>query len=123
MNANCRCTIPFKMTIITLMIIWIFIHPTPASASEYNIDVGYTWTEPLDGSPVVHYVVQHSINGGNFVPVTEVADNSCRVIVEMDGYHQLRVAGIDDQGQQGQWCFRASDTPSEFMVCRTRLNF
>jgi len=64
--------------------------------------VTYTWTAPTTGSPVDHYVVQHSVDGGAWVTVaTDVTGTTYVLSAEYDHQHQIRVAGVDAQGRQG----------------------
>lgn len=64
--------------------------------------VTYTWTAPTTGSPVDHYVVQHSVDGGAWVTVaTDVTETTYVLSAEYDHQHQIRVAGVDAQGRQG----------------------
>ncbi len=64
--------------------------------------VTYTWTAPTTGSPVDHYIVQHSVDGGDWVTVaTDVTETTYVLSAEYDRQHQIRVAGVDALGRQG----------------------
>jgi len=66
--------------------------------------VNYTWAAPTTGSPVDHYVVQHSEDGGAWVTVQDTqTTNSYMLTAAYDAEHRLRVAGVDGQGRQGPW--------------------
>ncbi len=74
---------------------------TAAAAQE---DVSYTWSAPSTGSPVTHYVVQASVNGGPFETVDDnVAVNSYILVAAYENEYAIRVAGVDSQGRQGPW--------------------
>lgn len=64
--------------------------------------VTYTWTAPTTGSPVDHYIVQHSVDGGAWVTVADnVTETTYVLSADYDHQHQIRVAGVDAQGRQG----------------------
>jgi hypothetical protein len=76
--------------------------------------VDYTWTAPTTGSPVDHYVVQHSQDGGTWVTIDEnVPSNSYTLTAAYDVEHSIRVAGVDAEGRQGPWSVASEPyTPS-----------
>jgi hypothetical protein len=74
-----------------------------ALAQTTTMQVSYTWTAPTTGSPVDHYVVQHSINGGAWVQVATVTTTAYVLTATIGEPHQIRVAGVDAQGRQGVW--------------------
>ncbi|MBU0742170.1 fibronectin type III domain-containing protein [bacterium] len=66
--------------------------------------LNYTWTAPTTGSPVDHYVVQHSEDGGAWVTVQDTQmTNSYALTAVYDVEHRVRVAGVDAEGRQGPW--------------------
>lgn len=69
--------------------------------------VQYTWTAPTTGSPVDHYVVQYTNDGGATwidvgVSVTAETYTFLNVFEYLVTY-QVRVAGVDALGRQGPW--------------------
>jgi len=87
--------------IVILSLTLILAAAATAHAQEA---VSYTWTEPTTGSPVDHYVVQHSEDGGAWVTVQDTqTTNSYVLTAAYDVEHRIRVAGVDLQGRQGPW--------------------
>jgi hypothetical protein len=74
----------------------------PASAQD-TVQVTASWTAPTTGSPVQHYVLQLSINGGPFTTVATVAGLSTQLELEIGQTYTARVAGVDSQDRQGSW--------------------
>ena len=98
-----------KLTLIAATLIIAF-----AGAAQAQESVAYNWTAPTTGSPVDHYVVQHSTDGGAWVTVDDnVTTLSFTLSAAYDVEHRIRVAGVDALGRQGPWS-TASDpyTPS-----------
>jgi hypothetical protein len=83
-----------------LAILVAVLVPTQAPA-QTTVDVQYGWTAPTTGSPVDYYVVQHSIDGGNWVNVGNVSQLTYTLTAEYGVSHQIRVAGVDAEGRQG----------------------
>lgn len=79
----------------------------------YAVAETYTWCAPPDGTPVVYYNVQVEVNGGGwvdvgtYVVVVEGEDGSYDLTYVI-GIHQLRVQGVDANGNLGGWSI-ASD--------------
>jgi hypothetical protein len=72
------------------------------TASAQNaVEIEYTWTAPTGGSPVDHYVVEHSVNGGAFAQIGTTPTNSYILQATPGDTHQIRVAGVDALGRQG----------------------
>ena len=59
-----------KMTMFTVLLAVLL--PAASSFAQTEIQVNYTWTAPTTGTPVDHYVVQHSVNGGHWTQVGTV---------------------------------------------------
>ncbi len=85
---------------------------TPALA---QVDVAYTWSAPTTGSPVVHYVVEHSTDGGAWVTMGTVPSNAYTLSADFEVAHRIRVAAVDGQGRQGVW----SETSDSFTLACT----
>lgn len=60
------------------------------------------WSPPATGEPVVEYVLERSLDGGEFEMVAVVSDTFARAPVEI-GTAVYRVAGRDRYGRQGIW--------------------
>ncbi len=74
----------------------------PAAASfAQEIPVSYTWTAPTTGTPVEFYVVQHSVNGGQWTQVDTSTENTYTLSATAGESHQIRVAGVDADDRQG----------------------
>ena len=87
--------LPVLLGILSL----ILIQGTALAQTE--VQVNYSWTAPVDGSPVDHYVVQHSINGGAWTEIATAASNSYTLTASVGDSHQIRVAGVDAESRQG----------------------
>ncbi len=75
---------------------------TAASAeAQTEMQVSYTWTAPTSGSVVDHYVVEHSVDGGNWTQIATVSTNSYTLTATVGNSHQIRVAGVDADDRQG----------------------
>jgi hypothetical protein len=71
-------------------------------------EINYTWSAPTEGSTVVHYVVQHQIDGGSWANIGTVTVESYTLTADYDITHSIRVAGVDSEDRQGPWSI-ASD--------------
>ncbi len=79
-----------------------------AATAQTTENVNYSWTAPTTGSPVVTYVVQHSVDGGPFTTIASVSSNAYTLAASVGHAHRIRVAGVDAQSRQGVWS-EASD--------------
>jgi len=92
-----------KATGLTLgLLLTTIILATPGMALA-EMAVNYEWTAPVEGSPVDHYVVQQSVNGGNWVQIATTSTNTYTLNATVGDAHSIRVAGVDAQGRQGQY--------------------
>ena len=73
----------------------------PASAQTTEVQVNYGWTAPTTGTPVDHYVVQHSVNGGTWTQVATASNNTYTLTASVGDSHQIRVAGVDAEDRMG----------------------
>lgn len=87
--------------ILTLLGILSVMLIQSAAMAQTEVDVNYSWTAPVDGSAVDHYVVQHSVNGGTWTPIATSATNSYTLTASIGESHQIRVAGVDAENRQG----------------------
>lgn len=96
----------FPGLIVTVGLLLIALSGT-AQAQE---EVTYTWTAPTTGSPVDHYVVQVSVDGGPFVTENDaVSGNTYVLTAQYEHEYVIRVAGVDGSGRQGP--YSASSDP------------
>jgi hypothetical protein len=72
-----------------------------SAASAQTVTLDYTWDPPTEGTPVEHYVVQHSVNGGPFTTIATSSTNTYSLEATVGETHRIRVAGVDDQSRQG----------------------
>ena len=95
------------MRTITLLKITMFavliavMLPAASSLAQTEVAVNYTWTAPTTGTAVDYYVVEHSINGGQWVQIATATENSYTLSAALGESHQIRVAGVDDSDRQG----------------------
>ncbi len=78
----------------------IMIASVPAMA-QTEVAVNFQWTAPTTGSPVDHYVVQQSVNGGEWVLVGTASSTSFTLSATVGDSHSIRVAGVDSEQRQG----------------------
>ncbi len=90
----------FNTTLIILGALSLILIQGSAMA-QTELPVSYSWSAPTDGSPVDHYVIQHSVNGGTFTQIATSASNSYTLTATVGQTHQIRVAGVDAQSRQG----------------------
>lgn len=74
-----------------------------AALAQTEVPVNYSWTAPVTGSPVDHYVVEHSLNGGAWTQVGTASSNTFTLTASVGDAHQIRVAGVDAQDRQGPY--------------------
>ena len=93
-------TILNSSVVLTIMATLLIAAAAPAQTTT---DVQYQWTAPVTGTPLEHYVVQHSVNGETWMNLGNVSNNQYTLEATFGDEHRLRVAGVDDQGRQGPW--------------------
>jgi len=76
------------------------ISPTMALA---DVAVNYQWSAPTSGSPVDHYVVQQSVNGGSWSQIATSSSTTYTLSASVGDAHSIRVAGVDADGRQGEF--------------------
>jgi hypothetical protein len=90
-----------RFTPLIMGVLIAFLALVPTVSAQTVTEVSYTWTPPTTGSPVHHYVVEHSVNGGPFVQIATASSNSYILPATVGDTHQIRVAGVDIQERQG----------------------
>lgn len=89
-----------RKIILTLLLSMVLI----TLAAAQTVDATASWTAPTEGSPVDHYVLQLSENGGPFYTVSDtITTTSFDVQLENLTTYVARVAGVDAQDRQGPW--------------------
>ena len=72
------------------------------SQAQTTQPVNYQWTAPTTGAPVVHYVIEHSINGGvDWTAIDTSTTNTYTLTASVGDSHLIRVAGVDADSRQG----------------------
>jgi len=71
------------------------------SQSDFYVDATAGWSPPTYGTPVEHYVLQHSINDGAWQLVGTTQDTLYTFGISFLDSHRVRVAGVDAEGRQG----------------------
>jgi hypothetical protein len=74
-------------------------HPALAQ----TVEVTANWSPPTEGSPVDHYILQLSTNGGPFTTVGSVEGTSYTLELTVGSTYVARVAGVDAESRQGPW--------------------
>jgi hypothetical protein len=74
----------------------------PAQA-QTTVQVTASWTAPSTGSPVHHYVVQLSTNGGAYQAAGTTTTLSITLTLTVGSTYTVRVAGVDALSRQGTY--------------------
>ncbi len=97
MIKNPRIVIAAGLTLAVLL-----VGTLPAQA-QTTVQVTATWTAPSTGSPVHHYVVQLSTNGGAYQAAGTTTTTSVTLTLTVGSTYTVRVAGVDAQSRQGPY--------------------
>ena len=85
----------------------VVILALPGRGGAETANLRYSWNPPLQGTPVVHYVVQIEYNSNTpleYVDTySEVTETYYDFVAERGMECRARVAGVDAQGRQGPW--------------------
>jgi hypothetical protein len=77
---------------------------TSVAFAQTTATVRASWTAPTDGSPVDHYILQVSTNGGAFVTEQDnIQTTTTTLELTYMNIYVVRVAGVDGMGRQGPW--------------------
>jgi len=68
-----------------------------------SIPIRFSWSEPLNGTKVIKYIIQHKIGESNWYNYAFSDINSIWIDVRYSENNTVRVAGIDSQNRQGPW--------------------
>ena len=88
-----------KMTMFAVLIAAVL--PAASALAQTEMPVSYTWTAPTTGTAVEQYVVEHSVNGGQWTQIATTSENSYTLDATVGQSHQIRVAGVDASNRQG----------------------
>lgn len=98
------------VSILTL----VFIGACSDAQTQDDVSATAGWSPPTYGTPVEHYVLQHSINGAPWNTVTTTPDTLFSLVISYFDDHRVRVAGVDAEGRQGPFSLPSSVyNPSE----------
>ena len=89
------------LKITMLAVLFAVMLPAASSLAQTEMPTNYTWTAPTTGTVVDHYVVEHSIDGGQWVQIATTTENSYTLSAALGQSHQIRVAGVDASDRQG----------------------
>ena len=89
------------ITLLGALVAMSLLGALPAAAQ--TVQVTASWTPPTEGSPVDHYILQISTDGGPFATVGSVTGTSYTLNLTVNNTYIARVAGVDDQDRQGVW--------------------
>ena len=89
------------LTLVLLALLSLSLLAAAPAVAQTTVTLEYTWDAPQTGSPVDHYVIEHSVNGGPFVQVGTSSTNTFILEATVGDSHRVRVAGVDDQNRQG----------------------
>jgi hypothetical protein len=98
-----------KITIFAVMMAAIL--PATSALAQTEMPVSFTWTAPTTGTAVDHYVVEHSVNCGQWTQVASTNEPSYTLSATVGQSHQIRVAGVDASDRQGVY----SNTSDPYM--------
>ena len=93
---------PRKLTAAALAAAFLALAAFSAVAQTTE-QVIYHWTAPTEGTVVVQYFVDHSVNNGAWTRVATVPTNSYELDATVGESHRIRVAAVDSEGRQGVW--------------------
>jgi hypothetical protein len=92
-----------RTLLITTLGLTILVLGQGAALAQTTMDVDYSWTAPTSGSPVDHYIVEHSVDGGVWTQIASASSNSYTLVATVGVSHRIRVAGVDAEGRQGPY--------------------
>ena len=86
---------------ITLLILLIFLSMVVQAQTTTTLE--YQWAAPTSGSPVVYYIVEHSINGGPWNQVGTTSTSTYSLTATYGDSHSIRVRGVDAEDRVGPY--------------------
>ncbi|MBU8870160.1 MAG: hypothetical protein KOO60_04705 [Gemmatimonadales bacterium] len=88
-----------KTTLVLIILVGAL--GTTGALAQTTQPVNYQWTAPTTGAPVVHYVIEQSINLGDWTSIGTSANNTFTLTATVGESHRIRVAGVDADSRQG----------------------
>jgi hypothetical protein len=88
-----------KFTILIVMAVAVGF--AGGALAQTTVEATAGWSPPTYGTPVEHYVLQHSVNDGAWATVGTTTDTLYTLTISYDDFHRVRVAGVDAEGRQG----------------------
>lgn len=92
-----------KILSVISLVILMFALPLISNAQTTVPSVTYQWTTPAGGSPVVQYVVEVRVDGGDWVEYLTTSNETVTFVntLEYLKTYEVRVAGVDALDRQG----------------------
>jgi len=86
-----------------LRIIIAILLLAPMALAQTTLPLTYEWAAPEGGSPVVHYDVWISLDGGEWLIHASTPDATPHITIDAEALVpiRIRVAGVDAQGRAG----------------------
>ena len=94
-----RFTIKLALGIVILLAIASVAIPQ----GDPMVDARARWSPPLDGTPVIGYVLQHSVNDAAWYDYSTSEDTTVVMTLTYYDTHRVRVAGIGLDSLRGAW--------------------
>lgn len=92
------------LMLATALLLLLPLMVPPTWAQTTSMQVTYHWTAPTTGSPVDHYNVQVSYNGGEtWVDLPDVTSNTTTITMPVLVEATVRVRGVDLSSRAGPW--------------------
>jgi len=93
------------LKLLTRHIILLLMLSLPlASPAQTTVEATCSWSPPTYGTPVVRYVLQHSINEAAWYTVaSDITDTLYTFSISYDDCHRVRVAGVDSLDREGPY--------------------
>ena len=79
--------------------------------AQTEVEANAQWGAPTYGTPIEYYVLQHAVNGGEWVTIASPVDTEYTLMVTEGDSHQIRVAGVDAEERQGPFTLSNSYIP------------
>ena len=97
-----------------LMVLVVLTAAVGPALAQTDVEATAGWDPPTYGTPVEHYVLQHSVNDGAWTTVGTTTDTQYTLTISFNDSHRVRVAGVDAEGRQGPYSLPSNPyNPSE----------
>ena len=88
-----------RIAITSATIAMILLASTAMAQTE--VEATCEWAAPTTGSPVLLYVIEHSVIDGAWTQIATTSATTYTFMVSVGDSHRVRVAGVDADGDQG----------------------